>query len=303
MSAQPKARPSLTLVRRFKAPVEKVYAAWTDPAKIKAWFGPAPSDVTYLAEADVREGGRFRVAFRTAEGEDNDVSGIYREIAPDERLVFSWAWRTTPERESQVTLLFKAVGAETELTVLHENFFDQTGRDNHAKGWPGALDKLGAYLDGATPARFEDTAQRAFIGLAERFTLETRDNIPLLWRRFGPHIGVVPGQRGRAAYGIATAMTPEPFSFDYWACVEIEPSAATSAELARLDLPEQRYAVFASTAHIAQIRKVMDAVWRDWLPRSGRAHAAGAATIERYGEAFDPATGEGGFEIWLPLQS
>src|SRR5262245_37703947 len=138
MSDRLKARPSLTLVRRYKAPVEKVFAAFTNPEKIKAWWGPAPSDVTYLAEADLRIGGAFRVAFRTAEGEDHEVRGMYREIETNERLVFSWAWRTTPERESQVTLTFAPMGAETELTLRHENFFDEEARNNHNRGWEGA---------------------------------------------------------------------------------------------------------------------------------------------------------------------
>jgi uncharacterized protein YndB with AHSA1/START domain len=93
------------------------------------------------AEADARVGGRYRIVMR-AHGEEHDVSGVYREVVPNERLVFTWAWRSTPERESLVTLTFKADGDGTMLTLLHEQFFDEEARDRHQHGWTGTLDKL-----------------------------------------------------------------------------------------------------------------------------------------------------------------
>lgn len=134
-------RPSLVLKRRLKAPPAKVYAAWTKPEHMMLWWGGGPG-ATIVAEADVRVGGRFHVGFRTPDGERHDVGGVYKEVVPETKLVFSWAWRTTPERESQVTLDFKADGAETILTLTHEQFFDEAARDNHRQGWTRALDKL-----------------------------------------------------------------------------------------------------------------------------------------------------------------
>jgi uncharacterized protein YndB with AHSA1/START domain len=141
MSAHSGSKPSLVIKRRLKAPPEKVYAAWTKPEHMMQWWGGGPGS-TLLAEADVRVGGRFHVAFKTPDGERHDVSGLYREVVPAAKLVFSWAWRTTPERESQVTLDFKADGTETILTLTHEQFFDEAARDNHGVGWRHALDKL-----------------------------------------------------------------------------------------------------------------------------------------------------------------
>ena len=134
-------KPSLTLKRRIKAPPAKIYAAWTDPALILRWFGPDSGEVLE-AETDIRIGGRYHIAFRTGNGERHDVGGVYREIVPGEKLVFSWAWRSTPERESLVTVTFKPDGDGTILTLLHERFFDETARDNHRTGWTGAIDKL-----------------------------------------------------------------------------------------------------------------------------------------------------------------
>jgi uncharacterized protein YndB with AHSA1/START domain len=74
--------------------------------------------------------------------EEHFVSGTYREIVPGEKLVFTWAWRSTPERESLVTVLVRPAEGGTELTLKHEQFFDDTARDMHRQGWEGALDKL-----------------------------------------------------------------------------------------------------------------------------------------------------------------
>lgn len=81
---------------------------------------------------------------RTSDGDEHDVSGVYREVVPNEKLVFSWAWRSTPERESLVTVALKNDGNGTLLTLTHEQFFDEAARDAHREGWSGAIDKLAA---------------------------------------------------------------------------------------------------------------------------------------------------------------
>ena len=98
------------------------------------------------AECDARVGGRYRWLMRTPSGEEHDVSGVYREVVPDEKLVFTWAWKTTPERELLVTVLLKPDGDGTLLTVTHEQFFDENARDQHQHGWTGALDKMEQFL-------------------------------------------------------------------------------------------------------------------------------------------------------------
>ena len=129
-------RPSLTLTRRFRARPEKVWAAWTEPEKLIAWFGtPKAKPGTLRAELDVRTGGRYRISFDHESGEHFQVSGAYREVVPNEKLVFSWAWHSTPERESLVTVSIKPDGAGALMIFTHEQFFDEAARDNHAKGW------------------------------------------------------------------------------------------------------------------------------------------------------------------------
>ena len=139
--------PSLTLKRRLKAPAEKVFSAWTDPEKIVHWFGPAETvGGSVRADMDVRVGGRYRMRFKTEDGESHEVGGEYKEVIANERLVFSWAWHSTPERESLVTITLKADGDGTLLTLHHERFFDQKARDGHNRGWTGTLEKLDSYL-------------------------------------------------------------------------------------------------------------------------------------------------------------
>jgi uncharacterized protein YndB with AHSA1/START domain len=136
-------KPSLALKRRINAPPAKVYEAWTDPAKLARWFGPRRVE-SVQAETDVRVGGRYRMVAHSADGEVHEVGGTYREVIANEKLVFTWAWRSTPERESLVTVQLRPDGNGTLLTLTHEQFFDEPARERHLSGWTEALNKLAA---------------------------------------------------------------------------------------------------------------------------------------------------------------
>ena len=144
MSTVATTKPSLTIKRRFAAPPENVYAAWIDPEKMTHWMGPAGTQ-RVEATNNLRVGGRYAIKMVTADAE-HDVSGVYREIVPNEKLVFTWAWQTTPERETLVTVTFKRDGDGTLMTLLHERFFDEDARDRHNAGWLGTMDRLEKYL-------------------------------------------------------------------------------------------------------------------------------------------------------------
>ena len=145
MSVDTAVKPSLTIKRRLKASPAKVFAAWTDPEKMKGWMGPGETK-TVRAENDPRTGGRYLIMMRSSDGSPHDVGGVYREVVPNEKLVFTWAWQSTPERESLVTILLKPDGDGTLLTLTHEQFADEATRDGHNSGWNGALDKLERFL-------------------------------------------------------------------------------------------------------------------------------------------------------------
>ena len=141
------ARPSLTLKRRIKATPEKVYAAWTDPQKLIQWFRTSrivPSSLR--AETDLRAGGRYRFSFKHDDGEYFEVGGVYREVVPNERLTFTWAWHSTPERESLVTVQLRPDAVGTLLTFHHEQFADEAARDNHKRGWSTFFDVLEKFV-------------------------------------------------------------------------------------------------------------------------------------------------------------
>lgn len=141
MSTATAVSPSLTLKRRFNASPAKVFEAWTDPEKVKRWMGPGEIKAV-LAEIDPRNGGRYHWVMQAPNGEQHDVGGVYREVIPNEKLVFTWAWKSTPERKSLVTVTFKPDGDGTLMTLTHEQFFDGDARDRHNQGWEGAMAKF-----------------------------------------------------------------------------------------------------------------------------------------------------------------
>jgi len=140
---------SLQVKRTFNASRERVFAAWTEPAHIKQWFGPQGCSVSGI-EVDFRVGGKYRFTAQTEQHGEMTVGGEYREITPPEKLVYTWQWEDDPayaEQETLVTVEFVDLGGSTEVRVTHENFPTAENVKNHEYGWNGALDKLATYLN------------------------------------------------------------------------------------------------------------------------------------------------------------
>jgi uncharacterized protein YndB with AHSA1/START domain len=146
MSTATAVKPSLTIKRHFKAPPEKVFSAWTDAEKMKRWMGPGQVFAKHT-ESDLRVGGRYRIVMQAPSGDEFDISGVFREVIANEKLVYTWAGTLAPERETLITVTFKRDGDGTLLTLTHEQFPDEAARDSHNGGWNGALEKLAAYLE------------------------------------------------------------------------------------------------------------------------------------------------------------
>ncbi len=91
---------SLEIKRFINAPRDRVYAAWTDPAQLKQWFGPENIQ-THDLIADVRVGGKFRWNLSNAEGEKMTCCGEYRELQPGKKIVFTWQWEDDVDWENQ----------------------------------------------------------------------------------------------------------------------------------------------------------------------------------------------------------
>jgi AraC family transcriptional regulator len=138
-------------------------------------------------------------------------------------------------------------------------------------------------------------------GSREHYTQETVTDIAAQWKRFGPHIGHIPGQTGHTTYGVCSNFDGQG-GFDYTCGVEVSDFSALPQQWSRLRIPEQNYAVFTHKDHISTIKNTWEAIYRDGLPQAGKTATAGPA-FERYDESYDPATGMGGLEIWIPIQS
>jgi predicted transcriptional regulator YdeE len=151
------------------------------------------------------------------------------------------------------------------------------------------------------PPRVEQGPEKVIVGLNGSYTLATRTQIPELWKRFVPHLVTIPGQVGDATYGVCWNFKPG-VGFDYLAGVEVKNGAPLPQELTQVRLAAGRYAVFTSRQHISTIGATLDAIWTKWLPNSGH-QPTGTPSFERYGPEFNPQTGMGGFEIWVPVKS
>ena len=150
--------------------------------------------------------------------------------------------------------------------------------------------------------RFVQGRTLLLAGLAQHYACDgSSAGIPGQWQKFGPYIDNIPGKAGDAAYGVCYN-TDEAGDMDYLCAVEVKQFAGLAPELTTLRVPEKRYAVFAHDDHISMIRGTWNAIWNHWLPESGH-EVADAPFFELYPPAFDPQTGNGGVELWVPLKS
>jgi serine/threonine protein kinase len=135
---------TIRLTQSVPAPVEAVFAAWTDPQIMMNWLAPTDDFTTPIAEVDLQVGGHYRVGMKPKDKDVNIVAGQYCRIDPPNLLSFTWRW-TTHEAgmpETQVTLEFRPAAVGAEVTLVHERFRDEESRRKHAEGWTGCLNRL-----------------------------------------------------------------------------------------------------------------------------------------------------------------
>jgi AraC family transcriptional regulator len=159
-------------------------------------------------------------------------------------------------------------------------------------------------IDNLAPPRFETAKAFLVAGVAERITCDNGAIIPSLWHRFHQEVADIPARIGQGndqvAYGVCSN-GDDAGNFDYIAGVEVSDFSDLPRRYGRIRIPEQRYAVFTHGDHVASIRRTVNTIWNHWLPASGF-KAADAPNFERYDVNFDPTTGNGGFEIWVPVK-
>lgn len=139
----------LLITRVFDAPRDLVFRAWTDPAHAKRWMGPRGFTATHL-EQDLRPGGAWRACLRPDDGgRDLWQGGVFREVMPPERLVFTFAWdREDGSRghETLVTITFTEDQGRTRMTFRQAVFEAVEQRDSHRGGWNSSFDRLEEHL-------------------------------------------------------------------------------------------------------------------------------------------------------------
>jgi AraC family transcriptional regulator len=155
-------------------------------------------------------------------------------------------------------------------------------------------------IDNLQAPRFETAKAFLVAGIGDRFSHENGAGIPGLWQRFHQSVADIPGRIGQVAYGVC-CNGDDAGNFDYIAGVEVTDYSDLPREFSKVRIPEQRYAVFTHREHVSTIRRTVNTIWNHWLPASGL-KIADAPNFERYGTNFDPLTGNGGFEIWVPVR-
>jgi AraC family transcriptional regulator len=156
-------------------------------------------------------------------------------------------------------------------------------------------------FDTLSAPRFETGKAFLVAGVGERFNHDNGAGIPGLWQRFHQSVDRIPGRIGAVAYGVC-CNGDDAGNFDYIAGVEVSDFSDLPREFSRVRIPEQKYAVFTHREHISTIRRSVSTIWNHWLPASGF-KVADAPNFERYDETFDPLTGNGGLEIWVPVRA
>ena len=143
----------LVLTRLIDAPREKLYRAWTDAALLKQWFAPLPWTTPH-AELDVRPGGASNIVMRSPEGNDMPCPGVFLEVVPNQRLVFTdaytSAWQPSQKPFMTVILTFEDEGGKTRYTarVRHWTVADREAHEKMGfhQGWGQCADQLTALV-------------------------------------------------------------------------------------------------------------------------------------------------------------
>src|SRR3954447_26278268 len=139
---------ALEMKRFIKSPPETVYAAWTDPARLKQWFGPEGVETNDLV-AEARVGGIFRWDITDPEGDKMTMLGEFRELLPARKVVFTWQWQEDEAWENQISLVtveLSPCDGGTNLRLIHEQLPNARSRQGHTEGWTSALDKLDQFV-------------------------------------------------------------------------------------------------------------------------------------------------------------
>jgi len=159
-AAQKAKETELVITRIFDAPRELVWKAWTEPERVKRWWGPQGFTAPFC-RIDLRVGGTCLYCMQSPEGRDYWSTGVYREIVPPERIVCTDSFadekgNVVPASHYGmsgdwplalvVTVTFEEQGGRTTFTLRHAGFPSGEMRDLAKAGWDTSFDKLAESL-------------------------------------------------------------------------------------------------------------------------------------------------------------
>ncbi len=149
----------------------------------------------------------------------------------------------------------------------------------------------------------ENTEPIVVAGLSRNYLFGKPMDPSAQWQELGKHLGNIPGQKGDVAYGLCYDLDGG-IGIEYVSGVAVSQNGTLPEGFVLKQLPSFSYAVFEHKGHVSRIGQTCDAIWKEWIPGSGYAKPEDANFFfERYGEKFNPATGEGDIEIWIPVES
>ncbi len=151
------------------------------------------------------------------------------------------------------------------------------------------------------PARRQTVDAMRIAGLGGTYSAATVPDIPLLWQRFAPQIGSIPGMVGSETYGVVSAMGGDEDQFHYLAGVRVADGTGLPDAYEQISIPAQTYVVFVHSGPVAKLPETCHAIWHEWLPSSPHRTTGTPDFLEVYGDRFDPESGSGEVEVWVPI--
>lgn len=136
----------LQITKTINAKRDKVFQAWIKPELVSRWFAPGEMTVA-LADVDPKVGGAYRIQMLDTDGSTTYTTrGNYKEIIPNEKLVFTWGWEGPERYESLVTILLADKGEGTEISLTHQRLANSEAVEKHTQGWNGCLANLASRI-------------------------------------------------------------------------------------------------------------------------------------------------------------
>lgn len=197
-------------------------------------------------------------------------------------------------------------GSHEAFTRAFRDEFGVTPEAVRAQGHLDNLDLLEAIrmnteqIKDIQPIRMETSRALTVAGLCEHYAGDTA-GIPAQWQKLAPYLGQVAQQVGQTAFGVCFNFA-DGGVFDYLCGVEVSSAEDLPPGWQTLVLPEgQTYAVFRHQEHVSLVRHTCHSIFARWLPQSDY-QSSDAPFFERYGPEFDGRTGQGGLEVWVPVE-